>query len=282
MISSPNPIPTDTGSQGWHASLRIDLEKKEDKTILSKTRRKGPLTIQQPLYAENGACHIYLLHPPGGLVGGDVLDLAVYAGENTHTLLTTPGATKFYRSQGRRAVQTQTLTMAKGSVLEWFPQETILFEGAVGNLETTVHLTPDAVFMGWEILCLGLPALKKTFAQGRLQSTVTLFNDATPLLFEKLKIEAKTDLCRPAGLRNQPVTATFWAYPVREQLFSQVQNQRHSYKENFGMTFMDDLLVARYLGDHPGQAKEQFETLRQTLTPELTGRQAAVPRIWNT
>lgn len=281
-MSSPKPIPTDTDNQGWHASLHLYLENKECKTILSKTSRKGPLTIQQPLYAEDGSCHIYLLHPPGGLVGGDVLDLAVYAGENTHTLLTTPGATKFYRSQGQHAMQTQTLTAADGSMLEWFPQETILFEGAMGNLETTVHLAPNAVFMGWEILCLGLPALKKTFAKGRLQSTATLFNDGIPLLFEKLKIEEQNDLCRPAGLRNQPVTATFWAYPVQAQLFSQVQNNASCSNENFGMTLMDDLLVARYLGDHPGQAKTQFQNLRQILAPELTGRQAAVPRIWNT
>lgn len=280
-----SPLPqkqADETKAGWHASLDLYLEKKEDKTVLARTNRQGPLTIQQPLYAEDGTCHIYLLHPPGGLVGGDRLDLAVYAGENTHTLLTTPGATKFYRSSGPEAVQTQTLNVAGGSVLEWFPQETILFEGANGNLATTVHLDPEAVFMGWEILCLGLPALKKTFDRGQLNATVTLFNDTIPLLFEKLKVNDKRDLSGPAGLRNQPVSATFWAYPVREQLFSQTQESMTPLKENFGMTLMDDLLVARYLGDHPGQAKEQFETLRQALAPELTGRQAAVPRIWNT
>ncbi|WP_321492554.1 urease accessory protein UreD [uncultured Desulfobacter sp.] len=281
-MCSPASIPADAGNQGWHASLRLCLETKEDKTILEKTSRKGPLTIQQPLYAEDGTCHIYLLHPPGGLVGGDVLDLAVDAGQNTHTLLTTPGATKFYRSQGQRAVQTQTLAVAEGAVLQWFPQETILFEGAMGSLGTTINLAPKAVFMGWEILCLGLPALKKPFAGGHLTSTVTLFNNSIPLLFEKLKIEKQSDLCGPAGLRNQPVTATFWAYPVPEQLFSQVQNSASILGECFGMTLMDDLLVARYLGDHPGQAKEQFEKLRHILAPELTGRQAAVPRIWNT
>ncbi len=282
MCCPPLQIPVDESKEGWHGSLSLYLEQKEGKTVLSKTSRKGPLTIQQPLYAEDGTCHIYLLHPPGGLVGGDVLDLAVHAGENSHTLLTTPGATKFYRSLGQPAVQAQTLTLAKGSVLEWFPQETILFEGAVGRLETTVHLDPGAVFMGWEILCLGLPALKKPFANGQLKSAVTLFNGETPLLFETLKVENKKDLAGPAGLRDQPVTATFWAYPVREPLFQEARNQALGVEKNFGMTLMDHLLVARYLGDHPGQAKEQFEILRQALSPELTGREAAAPRIWNT
>lgn len=281
-MCSFHPIPADESKAGWLASLSLYLEKKEGRTILAKINRKGPLTIQQPLYTEDGTCHIYLLHPPGGLVGGDVLDLALYAGENTHALLTTPGATKFYRSSGRQAVQTQTLTVANGSILEWFPQETILFKGAMGNLVTTVHLAPEAVFMGWEILCLGLPALKKPFAPGQLKSTVILFNDSTPLLFEKLRVKDEKDIAGPAGLRNQPVTATFWAYPVQEQLFKQVQENGPMCKKDLSMTLMDDLLVARYLGDHPGQAKEQFETLRQILAPELTGRQAAVPRIWNT
>ena len=136
--------------------------------------------------------------------------------------------------------------------------------------------------MGWEILCLGLPALKKTFDRGQLNATITLFNDAIPLLFEKLKIKGKKDLAGPAGLKDQPVSATFWAYPVQEQLFRQVKETTPPLEENFGMTLIDNLLVARYLGDHPGQAKEQFEALRQALAPELTGRQAAVPRIWNT
>jgi len=151
----------------------------------------------------------------------------------------------------------------------------------VAGLATTVHLAPEAVFMGWEILCLGLPALKTPFARGRLQSTVTLFNESTPLLFEKLMVKHDKDLAAPAGLRNQPVTATFWAYPVREQLFSQVRD-RGLCKEDVCMTLMDNLLAARYLGDHPGRAKEQFETLRHALAPELTGRQAVAPRIWNT
>ncbi len=275
-------IPAHDSTKGWHGSLRLYLEEKEGKTVLSKTSRKGPLTIQQPLYAEDGTCHIYLLHPPGGLVGGDCLDLAVHAGENSRTLLTTPGATKFYRSLGQQAFQAQTLTLAKGSVLEWCPQETILFEGAVGRLETIVHLDPEAVFMGWEILCLGLPALKKPFANGQLASAVTVLNGDVPLLFETLKVENQKDLAGPAGLRSQPVTATFWAYPVQEPLFQAARKRPPGVEENFGMTLMDHLLVARYLGDHPGQAKEHFEILRQTLAPELTGRQATAPRIWNT
>jgi urease accessory protein len=114
--------PASTGPAGWQARLELGLAQWAGRTVLAHKRHFGPLTVQRPFYPEGGPCHIYLLHPPGGVVGGDRLEIAVEVGEGAHALITTPGATKFYRSAGPRAHQIQHLSVAGGGVLEWFPQ----------------------------------------------------------------------------------------------------------------------------------------------------------------
>ena len=112
---------------------------KEGKSVVAKSSQNGPLTLQNPFYPEDdGICHIYLLHPPGGVVGGDVLDLNVSLAQQGSLLLTTPGATKFYRSAGPRALQNQNFIVGANTSLEWLPQETIYFPNANAGLTTTI------------------------------------------------------------------------------------------------------------------------------------------------
>ncbi len=126
-------------------------------TVVARRRHEGPFCIQRPFYPGDGACHVYLLHPPGGLAAGDELDLTVDVEPGAAALLTTPAATKFYRSDGAPSVQRQTLRVAAGAALEWLPLDTILFGGSRALIETDVVLAPGARFIGWEQLSLGRP-----------------------------------------------------------------------------------------------------------------------------
>src|SRR6185436_819073 len=99
-----------------------------------------------------------LLHPPGGLVGGDELSIDVEVDAGAHALVTTPAAGKVYRTNGATARQTQRLRVAEGGTLEWLPQEAILYDGARATLETRVELARDARFLGIDAVCFGLPA----------------------------------------------------------------------------------------------------------------------------
>jgi len=143
---------------GWQACLELGFEKRGLRTVAAQRRHYGPLAVQRPFYPEGDVCHLYLLHPPGGVVGGDTLDIRVRAGTGARALVTTPGATKFYRSAGATAAVTQTLQVDAGAVLEWLPQEAILFQGAVARQQTCIELAAGACFAGWDILCLGRPA----------------------------------------------------------------------------------------------------------------------------
>ena len=115
-------------NEGWNAKLHLNFIEKNKKTILNQRIHQGPLQVQKVFYPEdNGAGHVYLLHPPGGVVGGDNLDIKIEVNPNAKVLLTTPAACKFYRSAGATACQKQSIKVAAHGVLEWFPLENIFF-----------------------------------------------------------------------------------------------------------------------------------------------------------
>ena len=88
----------------WLARLQLDYALADGRTT-ARHRHDGPLRILQSLYPEGDAiCHNVLVHPPGGLVGGDTLDVSVSVAPGAHGLVTTPGASRFYRSTGAPAL----------------------------------------------------------------------------------------------------------------------------------------------------------------------------------
>jgi len=270
-------------SESWKARLELEYTKKAQRTVLSKNVHIGPLAVQRPLYPEGEVCHSYILHPPGGVVGGDLLEIDVQAKSGVKILITTPGATKFYRSGGRTAVQDQRLLVKEGAVLEWFPQDTILFSGAEAEISTRVELESSAVFMGWEVTSLGLPAVGKRFDKGSLVATLSVSRDGVPLLLERLRVSGEQDLDSPAGLRSFPVTATFVSTGGSAEMLEPLRKLMVAEeKALYGVTLMDDLLVARYLGYSSFAARELFGELWRLLRPEVIGLDASPPRIWNT
>jgi urease accessory protein len=151
----------------WHAKLNIDYALEQDRTVARHTHQ-GPLRVLQSLYPEGEAiCHNVLIHPPGGLVGGDTLDIRVNAGGAAHGMITTPGATRFYRSAGDRALQCADIHLADQARLEWLPLEAIAYNHCLAENRLILNLAPQAEFMGWDITAFGLPSANLSFEQGR-------------------------------------------------------------------------------------------------------------------
>jgi len=158
----------------WHAKLQLDYELHAGRTV-ARHVHSGPLRILQSLYPEGAAvCHNVLVHPPGGLVGGDTLEIALRAAPGTHGLVTTPGATRFYRSDGPLAVQRTKLLLEGDARLEWLPLETICYSGCHAENHLTLDLAPEAQVMGWDVTALGLPHADLPFAQGFVQQHLEL------------------------------------------------------------------------------------------------------------
>lgn len=268
---------------GWSGRLDLGLEVRSGRTVLAHKRQVGPLTVQRPFYPEGGICHLYLLHPPGGLVGGDRIEIELDAASGASVLVTTPGAAKFYRSAGAAAMVQQDLKVAAGGTLEWFPQENILFPGAQARTQTRVELADDARFIGWEIQSLGRPVIGERFDPGTADLGFGLHKDGRPLLKDRLRVDTGQDLGGPSGLRGFPVCGTFVATGAEPEDLEVARASLPDEKDfPLGLTLIGDLLVARCLAPGVESVSRIFRSLWGILRPRLVGRDACPPRIWST
>jgi urease accessory protein len=151
----------------WHAQLNINYTLEQQRTVARHTHN-GPLRVLQSLYPEGDAvCHNVLVHPPGGLVGGDTLEMRISAQGSAHGLITTPGATRFYRSAGDPAVQRTHITLSDQARLEWLPLEAIAYNQCLAENHLTLNLAPQTEFIGWDVTAFGLPSAALPFEEGR-------------------------------------------------------------------------------------------------------------------
>jgi urease accessory protein len=268
----------------WHASLELEFTHQAQRTVISRRRHRGPLVIQKPFYPGDDTCHVYVLHPPGGVVGGDQLALQVHARSGARVLLTTPAATKFYRSAGATASLQQHLHVADGAALEWLPQETILYNGSAVQLQTQVTLAPTARFIGWEILCLGRPACGETFATGQCRQRFELWRGAEPLVIERTQLQGgEASLQANWGYHGSPVSATLLASAVTQEQFNALRDHVTPYlSEHSSLTWINGQVIARFLGGQAREALALLQRLWQLLRPVVIGVEACAPRIWAT
>ena len=267
---------------GWQAGLSLGLRRIRDRTVLAERRRSGPLAVQRPFYPEGDVCHVYLLHPPGGVVGGDSLSIDVTIGHSAHALLTTPGASKFYRSGGARAEQHQRLVVADRGSLEWLPQENIFFPGANVALTTRVDLFGSARIALSEIQCLGRPVIGEAFASGQIDSQVAIYRDGRPLLLERLRV-GPDNRCRLSLMGGLAVGGTLIVSNADDALVEACRDLLFATGSDYaGATLVDDLLVVRYLGNSTQRAHALFRAVWETVRPAALGRAACAPRIWAT
>jgi len=276
-------LPSDSNT-GWLAQLALGFEQRPLGTVLKHTRHIGPLRVQRPFYPEQGLPHVYLLHPPGGVAGSDVLDIRINMQAKSQALLTSPGSTKFYRSAGDTARVKQSLVVKQGASLEWFPQENIIFPGARLHCQTRIELAGDACFMGWEINCLGRPCNDEQFDHGQLYSRLELYREQRPLLIECQRVADQAALHAATGLRGYPMQALFLATPCEAMHLERVREYLAAKAADFPIaaTLVDGLLIVRALGHQTEALQQQLIPLWQALRPLLLNRPAEVPRIWAT
>ncbi|MGD8559717.1 MAG: urease accessory protein UreD [Gammaproteobacteria bacterium] len=275
------PVPT---AGRWKAHLALELKNFTGKTMIARRDHYGPLVIQKPFYPEGNPCHLYLLHPPGGLVSGDELTLDTKIHKNSHCLITTPGATKFYRSSGQAATQQQTFNIAGDALLEWLPQETIVFDKSHGDIRTHVNLEHHGKYIGWEITCLGRIAGDQPYHAGSLVQKTVVNRCGRPLLIERTALQGDSPvLTAPWGLANHATIGTMVITPGNTELLEAIRESVAANNEElFSATLLGDIVLCRYLGPQAQAAKRVFIDVWQTARPLVQGIEACLPRIWNT
>jgi urease accessory protein len=274
----------------WHASLQLQYTRSNDKTI-AHFQHEGPLRILQSLYPEGDAvCHNVLVHPPGGLVGGDTLEIQVNVKDHAHALITTPGATRFYRSAGETATQTVHARLEDRSRLEWLPLETLAYDQCRAVNKAVFELAPDAELMGWDITALGLPAANLPFEQGSFSQHI----EVPGVWREQGRIEASDLrlLNGPLGLAGQRCMATLFfvsGRPIerarRERALDEVRAlmDSHTLRASAGATSPHpQVLVIRVLAPLVEPALDLLKALRANWRTSLWDLTAAAPRVWST
>ncbi|MHB1199182.1 MAG: urease accessory protein UreD [Polaromonas sp.] len=272
----------------WRASLTLDYTLQAERSVL-RFVHDGPLRVLQSLYPEGDAiCHNVLVHPPGGLVGGDTLDIHVTVGCGAHALVTTPGATRFYRSSGARALQRTRMRLETGARMEWLPLETILYNGCRAGNHLSFDLAPDAELIGWDITALGLPHAEKAFARGYFCQHI----EQPDVWLERGVVDAQDTrlLNSPAGLAGQHCMASifFAAGSAIERgrrelaLDSARQVLRdHALNSRAGATSPNpQVLVLRALAPQVEPVMDLLKKVWAAWRQTLWNKPAVMPRIW--
>ncbi len=280
------PVTPALFTPNWHAELELGYARVADSTRPIHRRHCGPLRVQKHLYAEGPeVCQHIIVHPPGGIAGGDRLNISANVGENAWAQLTSPGAAKWYRAGGP-AFQQVELRVAAGATLEWLPQESIVYAGAQAELSTRIDLTSDARLFYWDMIALGRPAAGERFDSGYFQSHLDIRRDGQLLWHERQRITGDDGLLdSPIGLDGHPVFATLLLSGTLDadllercrELSAVTSGQLRG-----DLSQLPGLIVARCLASEALHARAWLIELWRLLRPTLLGREAVPPRIWST
>jgi urease accessory protein len=272
----------------WQGTLNLTYAKHQDATRLIKAYSKAPLKIQRSFYPEGeDICHNVILHTAGGMVGGDRLEQSLYLQPETHAFVTTAAASKVYRSNGLTAKQTANIQLDRLAYLEYLPQPTIVFNGAIYHQDLRVELATDASWLGWEITRFGRSARGEKFLQGEWRSHTEVWQNQQPLWIDRQWLPAGEELWYGAsGLAAQPIVASLcWlGQPVSKEI---VENARKLWEQRdtqgeAGVTQLICGLLCRYRGASTTDAIGWFTQIWQLLRLTYRHRSVTLPRIWQT
>jgi urease accessory protein len=276
----------DSQSQPWQARLALGFADDHGTTRLVDRRHSGPLRVQKPLYPESPAvCHAIVVHPPGGIVGGDQLAVDIKVGEHACAFLSSPGAAKWYRAGGRISRQQLRMDVGPHAALEWMPQEAIFYDAAEVELNSEISLAAHATYIGCEILCFGRTASGESFRSGGVTQRTRIRREGKLIWFEQGRLQAGTAaMGSPLGLAGNSVCATLVAAgrQVPAALLQTIRDELEPLAPGFGITQLKHTLVARYLGNRSESARHAMLTAWRHLRPVLIGHPGVTPRIWNT
>ena len=276
------PLSTALFTPSWHAELELAYARFGDCTRPVQRRHLGPLRVQKHLYAEGPeVCQHIIVHPPGGIAGGDRLNISARVEADAWAQITSPGAAKWYRAAGP-AYQQLDLQVAAGATLEWLPQETIVYSAAQAELTTSIELEGDARLFYWDVVALGRPASGERFDLGHFQAHLDIRRDGRLLWHERQRITGGDGLLdSPIGLDGHPVFATLLVTgEVDAELLERCRSLGHAVRGD--LTQLPGLLVTRCLASEALLARAWLIDLWRLLRPALLGREAQPPRIWNT
>jgi urease accessory protein len=273
----------------WPAELHLRFARRETRTVLVERRHSGPLTVQKALYPEGEqVCHAVIVHPPGGIAGGDELVFEIDLEANSNAVVTTPAAAKWYKAPLRQCRQQVMIRLAQGATLDWLPQENIFFNATRVESSFTLQIDTGATAIGWEIAVLGRQASAEQWSEGSLRCLTSIQRtDGLPLWFERLALDAGDSFRKaPHGLFGYNVFGTLWAIgpgcmaACSEELVSHLPFRNGL---RAGVTCLPGgILLIRGLADSVEPLRDLMVDCWLRLRPQVHGLQSHRLRLWAT
>jgi urease accessory protein len=178
---------------GRDGALRLRFERRGGATVLAGCRWTLPLQVLAPLSLDDPASVVSVLNPTGGVLGGDRLRVDVEVGPGAHACLTTPSATKVYRTAGEPAVQAVRLAVGPGAVLEWVPDHTIPFAGSDFRQAIEADVADGGCLVLVDAFSAGRVAAGERWRFRRLESALTVRGPRGELVHDRLLLGGAAD-----------------------------------------------------------------------------------------
>jgi urease accessory protein len=273
----------------WEAELCLNFSRLGTKTALTKRLHKGPLTVQKALYPEGpDICHAVIIHPPGGIAGGDQLSFEISLNEGSHAVLTTPAATKWYKSPNQRSSQTIHIILKGESRLDWLPQENLFFNAARADSTFRLEVAPESTAIGWEMMMLGRQASNESWNEGSLRLSTQITRPSGELLWvDRTLLKAASNLLEaPQALAGFKIYGLLWAVgsgctqTLAEEIATSLPFNREL---RAGATCLQNgVLLLRVLSQRIEPLRQLLIDCWTQLRPAVNGLAAKPLRLWAT
>ena len=281
----------------WQASIKLEFRKDKVKTLMVRNLHYGPLVVQKPFYPEI-ACHVYLLHPPGGVASCDHLSVEAKANEHSQVLITTPGATKFYKGENSYSLFEQNFYVEKDASLEYLPAQNIFYKGTHTKVKTTFYLKDNSRFAFRDVSKCGMKDEVRPFENSSLFNTVIVVENGKEKLIETSFIDGQDDLEALSGNYGCVYTGTYITNKVCEETLDKIRAILDSYKENRAFEYsqrdapifrffaaagvVDNYTVVRFLSSQNEAIEKAIVDIWKLTRLETLGLKPCLPRIWST
>jgi urease accessory protein len=171
--------------------LKLRFERRGPATVVAGCRYTLPLQVLAPVALDDPAAIVSILNPTGGLVGGDRLSIDVHVAAGAHAVLTTPSATRVYRTAGEPTVQAVRLSVGPRAVVEWVPDHTIPFAGSALRQTIDVVLEETAGLILVDAFSAGRIALGEAWRFEVLESAVSVRDPRGWLLHDRFVLRGR-------------------------------------------------------------------------------------------
>jgi urease accessory protein len=251
----------------------------DDETRLRHLYQSDPCRVLFPRQADGAPKEAVIVTTSGGIVGGDRLRFEIEAGPGCAAVVTTQAAEKIYRSTGADAEINVSVRTHDRALLEWMPQETILYEGARLRRRTQIDLQGSARMLAGEIVVFGRRARGEIFTHGLLHDDWRIFRDGRLVWADGLHLAGDIGpaIANPHAFAGAAAVGTviYGGLDAADRL-----EIARAYAGTGCASCIGGLLVVKFVDTDAAALRAEFTSFWKQFRHAVTGLPTALPRVW--